>query len=519
MGKFTQDAKDFLARILSSRKDKTPIKEEKFTFRSRAMPDETFHVLSFEGSEGVSSLYSYTINLVSEKAGLDVEKILALPALFIFQHPEGRHMVFQGVISEFQQFNQAHGLVFYRAVMVPKLWWLTQSCHNQVFLNQTAPEIIESVLKDGGLTSMDYELRLKEDYSRTYEYVCQYNETHYDFLCRWLEREGMYYYFELTSTGEKVIITDTNLGHTFLPQGDTVRYSPVSGLEQGRRDEVASSFNLIQKRLPESLIIKNYNYNLPSLDLSVQNRVDIAGLGRVYVYGDDFLTTEEGERLARLRKEVFNCRQKTFHGESSVTFLRPGFLFHLTDHYQDDFNNTYLTVSLQHEGDQTAHVMSALSATKTSVEKTPFYKNTFTAIPSGIQYRSERKTSTPRIHGVIHAHIDASGSGQYAELDNQGRYKVILPFDLSGRGWGKASTWLRQVQPYAGSDHGFHFPLHKGTEVLLTFIDGDPDRPVIAGAVPNPVTPNVVTATNQTKNIIQTAGGNLYKTEDLDGKQ
>ena len=117
----------------------------------------------------------------------------------------------------------------------------------------------------------------------------------------------------------------------------------------------------------------------------------------------------------------------------------------------------------------------------------------------------------------MNAHIDAAGSGQYAEVDNQGRYKVILPFDLNSAMGGKASSWLRMAQPYAGENHGMHFPLHKGTEVLLTFIDGDPDRPIIAAAVPNPITPSPVNSSNSTQSRITTAGGNKLHMEDQQG--
>ncbi|MFW5640950.1 MAG: phage baseplate assembly protein V, partial [Thermodesulfobacteriota bacterium] len=121
--------------------------------------------------------------------------------------------------------------------------------------------------------------------------------------------------------------------------------------------------------------------------------------------------------------------------------------------------------------------------------------------------------------GTINATIDAEGSGEYAELDDQGRYKVRFPFDLSGRDGGKASHWVRMAQPYAGTDHGMHFPLHKGTEVLLTFIEGDPDRPIIAGAVPNPEKPSVIQDETQTKAAITTSGQNKIHFEDQQGIQ
>jgi type VI secretion system secreted protein VgrG len=163
-----------------------------------------------------------------------------------------------------------------------------------------------------------------------------------------------------------------------------------------------------------------------------------------------------------------------------------------------------------------------MSGIKTGVDETEnriYYRNYFTSIPDNVQFRLEIKTDQPRISGTIVGRIDSAGSGQYAELDDMGRYKIILPFDLSGRSDGKASAWVRMAQPYAGSSHGMHFPLHKGTEVLLTFIDGDPDRPIIAAAVPNPETPSPVNANNQTMSIIQTGGQNKIAMEDKEGSE
>jgi type VI secretion system secreted protein VgrG len=151
--------------------------------------------------------------------------------------------------------------------------------------------------------------------------------------------------------------------------------------------------------------------------------------------------------------------------------------------------------------------------------ETPEYRNEFRAIKADVVFRPERRTPKPRIVGSINARIDAAGAGDYAEIDDQGRYKVQLPFDISGRKDAKASRYLRMAQPYAGADMGMHFPLHKGTEVILTHVDGDPDRPIIAAAVPNAETTGPVTGGNQTQCAIKTGGGNQIVIEDSDGNQ
>ncbi|MEW6670036.1 MAG: type VI secretion system tip protein VgrG, partial [Thermodesulfobacteriota bacterium] len=242
------------------------------------------------------------------------------------------------------------------------------------------------------------------------------------------------------------------------------------------------------------------------------------GRGEAYYYGDHIRTPEEGERLAKIRAESLLCRREVFQGEGAVPYIAPGFTFDLKEHYRSTFNQGYLVTEVSHEGNQEGYLVSGLSLDD-QTEKEVFYGNTFTAIPANVQYRPERLTPRPRICGAITAKIDAAGSGQYAELDEHGRYKVVVPFDTSGRKDGKASTWIRMATPYAGSDHGMHFPLHKGTEVLLTFEEGDPDRPVIASAVPNPENPSPVNSANQTKSVITTASGNKIHMEDQAGSE
>jgi len=426
--------------------------------------------------------------------------------------------VFHGVPVTFEQLQQVGDAVFYRVVMVPKLWRLSLTRHNQVFLDKTVPEIVAACLQDGGLSALDYELRLQKDYS-PWEYVCQYGESHLDFISRWLEREGMYYYFEAGATGEKVIITDSRIAHTSMEQGKTLYYSPPSGLESGHMQEVMSTFFCRQQMLPRKVILKDYNYRRPSLDMTGEAEVYAQGHGDVYIYGEHLRTPEEGAALAKIRAEEILCWEQRFDGESSVPYLRPGYTFDLHDHYRGSFNRGYLAVRLTHEGNQAGYMLSGLGAELAEGERETWYRNAFTVLPAEVQFRPERKTPKARFNGVLNGKIDAAGSGQYAELDEQGRYKIILPFDTSGRKDGKASAWVRMMQPYAGAGHGMHFPLHKGTEVLLSFIDGDPDRPIIAGAVTNPETPSLVNADNQTKSRLVSASGNEFHMEDQAGKE
>ena len=317
--------------------------------------------------------------------------------------------------------------------------------------------------------------------------------------------------------GEKVIFTDTRISHTPLSQGDTIIYSPVSGLEASHEKEIVRSFHCRMNLTPQSVLLKDYNYRKPSLDVSGSADVDARGRGQVYSYGDHIRTPEEGNRIAKIKAEGLLCRKEVFHGEGSVPYMMPGYTFTLKDHYRGSFNQSYLVTDVSHEGNQTGYLLAGI--TMGHEDRGVYYRNSFSSIVSTVQFRPEHDAEKPRISGTLTAKIDASASGQYAELDTQGRYTVIVPFDTSGRKDGKASAPIRMAQPYAGSDHGMHFPLHKGTEVLLTFIDGDPDRPIIQAAVPNPETQSPVNVNNQTMSAITTAGGNKIHIEDQAGSE
>jgi type VI secretion system secreted protein VgrG len=494
------------------------LSKELFRFTSSVLPADTFGVVDFHGVEGLSRLYEFTVNLVAGKLDIDFQHVLDNPATFSILREQGDEAPFHGYIRELDLLHAKGDLCFYRAVLVPKLWWLTLTHHNQVVLDQASPHFLKEVLEDGGLSANDFQFRLSHAYEK-WEYVCQYRETHYNFFARWLEREGMYYFFEQDASHCKLIVTDTRISHTDLPQGKTLRYATPSGLEYSSTNEVVRSFSQRLRLTPGSVVLKDYNYRTPSLDLTGEAQVTSSGQGQVYIYGDHFRTPSEGQRLAELRAEELRCRRERYHGESLVPHLRPGYVFTLDDHFKQNFNQDYLAIEVSHHGSQAAYLLAGISLGGNESEKRAHYENAFVAIPANLQYRSELKTEKPRFHGTLNAKIDAASSGQYAELDEHGRYKVILPFDQSGRSQGHASSWLRMMQPYAGANHGMHFPLHKGVEVVLAFVDGDPDRPYIAGAMTNPDNPNQVTAYNQTQSRLTTAGGNNMHIEDAEGSQ
>jgi len=495
-----------------------PVEENiRFIFTSASQPDDTFTVAEFHGTEAISKLYEFDITLYADDPDINLKEVLKNPVKLRIEKNGEELRVFHGILSRFEQLHEYSGHIYFRAILVPRLWISDQYRENQLFLDKSIPDIIEEVLKQTGLTTNDYELKLTGNYA-PWEYICQYNESDFNFISRWMEREGIYYYFQQGDDAEKLIIADASTAHEDIPSGESIRYSPPDSLSPSTIEQVRE-FTCHQHPLPKKVILKDYNYRKPSLDLKGEADVDSEGRGHVYIYGEHFKTPEEGNALARIRAEEILCREAIFYGEGTVPPFLTGYIFEMHDHYRDSYNQRYLITELSHQGVQSTYLTGTGDTVAETDMQGPSYFNNFSCIPADAQFRPERLAEKPKLKGTLNGTVDAGGDGEYAEIDDEGRYKIKLPFDQSDSADGKASRWVRMAQPYAGADYGMHFPLHKGTEVLLTFIDGDPDRPIISGTVPNPETGSPVTGANQTQSMIRTAGGNQIRIEDSNGGQ
>jgi len=494
------------------------LEDKSFYFVSRApsLSSETFSVVNFKGSEGISRTYEFDIKLVTRNADIDLDEVLAHPVT-LYLRPDNALPV-HGVLANLEQQSEVDGNIFYRARLVPRLWMLSLYSVSEVYLDMTFPQILEKVLQEGELAADDYDIRFMRQY-RQWSYVCQYQENHLDFISRWMEREGVYYFFEQGEDKEKLVITDTRMAHVDLPDEKQVNYSPPSGMEISGQKNAVTAFVSRQQPVPKKVTVQDFNYRKSPPGIAGEAEVSAQGRGEVHIYGEHVKTDDEAREYAGLRAEEILCRKKVYYGESAAAFLRPGFYFDLERHYREDYNRKYLLTDLNHEGSQAAILLAGVNVDLSQYEEKPYYLNNLEAIASDVQFRPERKTKKPRFYGTINAKVEAEGSGKYAELDPYGRYKVKLPFDRSDRKGQKASRWVRMASPYAGPDEGMHFPLRKGAEVLLTFNDGDPDRPIIAAAVPSAEDPNLVNDQNSVYNMLKSAGGNVMHMHDQEGRQ
>jgi type VI secretion system secreted protein VgrG len=494
----------------------TDVRTDLFRFESDALPKKT-QVAAFRGREGLSELYRFEIGLLvpeGEEVDLDaaIGKRAKLSATPDAAKPE---IAWHGIISRIDLVHAWLNRALYRVVLVPEIWRLNTAPRSYVEVDTSVPELIELILKLP--TPAEYEMRLKESYSKRGQLI-QYRETPYAFISRWMERRGIYFFFEHGEKMEKVIVTDNGGAHE-PSRSEPVRYVPLSGSDS-MAVEALDSFMCVRTALPRMVQFRDYDHQNPNL--VVIGKADICPddrTGRVDIPGDNFAEPAVGDRIAAAYAGAELARKQVHCGTGRVFGLRSGYKFTLEGHPVESVNKEYLVVTLEHEGNQAAddEVRKMLG-----VHHKDEYRVTVTAIDAEVQYRTERRTPWPRIYSMERAFIDGPEESEYAQIDDEGRYKVQIAFDQH---WdqtafdGTASAWVRMMQPHGGQVEGFHFPLRRGTEVVLSFVGGDPDQPVIAGVVPNALRVSPVTKANHTQNVIQTGGKNRFEMEDQKDKQ
>jgi type VI secretion system VgrG family protein len=484
-----------------------------FKFESDAPGNEQFDVVSFQGHEGLSTLYRYEIELKSpDHKRADPDDMLEHTARFILDDGGPNQRIVHGILAEFQENQTTSTDIYYKAVLVPQIWNSSIYRTNEVFPGSpviTIDTIIETVLTRAGFVK-DTHFDISGLIGTTFierDYVCQFRESDIHFITRLMENEGVYFHFDQSGSVEKMIITN-QATYPALPTTPSVTFDDSAGVTSQR------VFNWIcrKKRLPQDVSVRDFNPTQPSSDVFGSANIDDAtGVGTEYLYGENFSDSTEAGDLATIRAEMLACRKTKYYSETNLPHVEPGYTFNLSNHLNTIYNSVdYLITEVTHEG-------SGLDNTGSGNAQ---YQNSVVAIKSDVQFRPELLTPKPLFHGTMTAFVYAEAAGDMAEVDASGRYRVHLPFDRATGGMQsddperKASAWIRMAGPYTGESEGLYFPLRGGTEVLLTFINGDPDRPIISGAVPNAANPALLNADRPTESIIQTPGGNTIRMED-----
>lgn len=476
------------------------------------LDENAVKVFSFEGEENISRLFEYRFELVSEDPELDAKSILNKKATFTLTRGEEDPLKIHGIISHFEQRGRTPDYVSYYAVLVPKLWRLTLNFSSNVFQKMDIEELVSAVLKEAGWAGADFEFQLNESYPKL-DYCVQYRETDFNFINRRLEHYGIFYYFDHRDDNEVLVFTDSTDNLKAVAQEEDIAYNP-------NRDPLSTSETVTELVCQEKVVtgkfkLKDYNYEHPTTDLSVDNQIDSEAPGLFYDYGDHFKDKSEGCLLVKVRNEEAYSASKTFRGRGDCRLFHAGFKYKLGKHYREEWNNEFILTRVRSRGSQ-----GAMFAIFAGVNKNvPTYENVFESIPADMPYRPPRLTPIPRIPGIMTAKLESGAGDEYAYIDDSGRYRMKVPFDLSDSTNGEASRTIRLSQPYSGPGFGMHFPNHADTEIVWACVDGNVDRPIGLGTVPNPNNTSPATSSNKAQSVIRTAGQNELTLDDTTGSE
>lgn len=474
-----------------------------FVFVSEALEPGDLQLRHLTGRERVSRLFEIVAELRPYDRDALEDKLPDLLRRQVRIGREGEDPLLAGVVRAIEMIpGKPADPPLYRLTVVPRLWYATETHRTRIFQDLTVPEIVTRVLADlRFVQGDDFELRLQASYGKR-EYTVQYEESDFDFASRLLEFEGIFYFFEFRDGKDVLVVADSNEALREAEQHKSVSYGHASATNSGA---VVALGRTIQ-HVPERVMMVDYNWRTPSLPL-VEAAPVTAGDGGLQSFGDEhFRTPEGGARLATVRAQEIAARRTVFAGRSDLATLRPGDALTVEGSPFAPLEEFFvLEVSYEVVQDWSGDASTPANAA---------FANDFVALDRKTPYRPERLTPRPVVAGSTYATIDGPDLGAAAPIDEIGRYKVVFPFDTSQTGTGRATRWIRMAQPLSGANYGMHFPLRVGAEVLLSYVHGDPDRPVIVGAIPNALTQSPVAQRNATQSVIQTSSGIRVEFED-----
>ena len=480
-------------------------------FAASALPADTFRVVTFEGDEAISQPYRFEINLVSNDPEILFEDVLGQPAtLTMYRGDEPSEVA--GIVVDFEQSMMHHGQTeypyVYRAVLMPRLSRLGLSFQSRIFQNLTVEEIVRKVLE---AADVEADVKLSGSYALR-DYCTQYKETDLDFVQRLLEYEGIRYHFTHDGMHETLVLSDDSSDAPDIAGLHTLPYRHSAGLLSSDSAEFVGEFVARQQIVTAKTQIKDRNYRDPETEIVVESEIDAElATGIESDYGTHVMDSGRATRLVTIRNEEIETGRLVMTGGSDCQRFRSGHHFALEEHYREGHNQTYLLTHVHHTGSQS-------STAAAGGEAATGYRNTFGCVPASVPYRPPRRTPEPKLPGVLTARVE-SGGGDYAPVDDQGRYHVRMPFDLGDTGAAQATKAVRLAQPYTGPGYGQHFPVHKDTEMVVACVDGNVDRVLGLSTIYNPTQFSPVTNGNAAQNVLRSWGKNELTFDDTKGAE
>lgn len=446
---------------------------EYFTF-SIAGLDESLRVAGFTGKESVSHPFKYQLELVCDNAELDFDFITGRPGVItFFNHEKEAERYIHGFVNKISQTRHENRFTTYHIELVPGLMWLSYRHNLRIFQELTVEEIIKKIFNDAGMPPDQFNFLLQGRYESR-DYCVQYRETDLAFVSRLMEEEGLFYYFEHTVDNHVLTIADNVSVCEPVSFPEIISFHLPDGMIDP--DDIINDFSFLQQIETGKVSLKDYNYFKPALCLLKEKEAKFDQDLVCYDYPADFSTPERGEHLANVRLEEKQALRNKSNGSGNCKRFLPGYLFRLSGYPREDLNQQYLITSVSHTG-----LQPGVKEEQASYRDSE-YSNNFECIPEGVPFRPERITRKPVVEGVQTA-IVVGPEGEEIYTDELGRIKVQFHWDREGQLNEHSSCWIRVGQLFAGAGYGALFLPRIGQEVIVSFLDGEPDRPIITGCV------------------------------------
>lgn len=449
---------------------------------------------SLEGSEGISELFRFALHMRSASAGLDAATVLGQPLTVTIEPDGATPRLVSGIVTRFVQSGQDKDFAVYEAELAPDLWRLTLARDRKIFPNQGVDAIVKAVLTDFGIT---FESKLGATYAAR-DYCVQYDETSFDFISRLMEGAGIFYFFTFDSSGHKMVLADANSQCPDCAGAAAVRFWPDTGM--ARPGDAVVRFSYERSMALMTATVDDYDFTTPDTALAGTHAAS-TGSGASYEFATGHATVDAGKALARLRVEAGQATSRVLRGDSYCHPFTAGSKFTLSGHFVTSLNAGFVLRRVHH------------------TLREQRYANAFEAFPADLPFRAPVRTPRPRVVGCETARV-LGPSGEEIWTDKHGRVKLHFPWDRDAADDSRA-PWVRVAQATSGNGFGALFLPRVGDEAVVTYINGDPDRPLVTGSVYNGA--NVPPATlpaDQTQSILRTrsskdgSAGNELRFED-----
>ncbi|HOG82901.1 MAG TPA: type VI secretion system tip protein TssI/VgrG, partial [Smithellaceae bacterium] len=434
----------------------------------------TTSVISFTSMERISSPFLAEV-LLASSSEIKFKNIAQKEALLTLIGLESDRYI-HGIVRKFEHTGKSgtdtnKEKYLYRAEIVPftQLLSLEQDC--RIFQNKNIQEIVADIFKDSGVPSDRYEFRLKNKEHKR-RFCVQYRETDLKFINRILQEEGIYYFYEHSKDKHLMVFADDPVYYKPIAGNAAIAFKPASGLNP--EDEVISNIDFSQGLCPGTYTQTNYNFKHPSTSLETKEKSKDEKIQKyeIYDYPGQYGTQDKGKKLTKTRMEGQTCLQERATGASNCPRLISGHTFKLDGHNFAAFDREYLLVTVNHDGEQSQTLEEQAGTDGTN------YHNTFTAIPSSVAYHPGKPIKKPYIHGIQTATV-VGPENEEIYVDEYGRVKVQFHWDRKGKKNEQSSCWLRCAQAWGGAGRGSMFIPRIGDEVIVSFLEGDPDWPLI----------------------------------------